>query len=413
MSSHFILGLDIGTSSIKACLVERNQGRVVFSKVFKERSAGLRKGTVSDLGEAVPAVSRVFEELKKVSRSAIRNVYVNVGTPQVKVQSSKGIVAVSRVDNEIYQDDIDRVTKASQAVSLSPNRMVIHTITREFLVDGVGDIASPLGLSGSRLEVVSMVVDSFTPHMKSLMRLVEMSGGEIGGLVFNPLAGARAALTKGQKELGSVFIDIGAGTTSMAVYEENKLLALQIFPMGGASITNDIAVGLKIPVSVAEEIKLQCGYALAREVPSRETIELGKFLIGAKGTVSRRFVAEIIESRLAEILEFVNNELKLIQKSGNLAGGAVFAGGTAKLPGLTELAKQELRLSSHIGIPDLSESMGERSGNFSELLEDPEFATALGLVLGGGDQEGWWQMRENRQSRMKFDFKKFIRNFLP
>lgn len=413
MSSRFILGLDIGTSSIKACLAEKNQGQVVFSKVFKERSAGLRKGTVSDLGEAVPAVSRVFEDLKKISRSAIRNVYVNVGTPQVKVQSSKGIVAVSRVDNEIYQDDIERVVKASQAVSLSPNRMVIHTITREFLVDGVGDIANPLGLSGSRLEVVSMVVDSFTPHMKSLMRLVEMSGGEIGGLVFNPLAGGRAALTKEQKELGSVFIDIGAGTTSMAVYEENKLLALQIFPVGGANITNDIAVGLKIPVTVAEEIKVQCGYALAREVPSRETIELSRFLPGAKNTVSRRFVAEIIESRLAEILEFVNNELKLIQKSGNLAGGAVFAGGTAKLPGLIELAKQELRLSSHIGAPDLSEVLGGRNADDPVLLEDPEFANALGLVLGGGDQEGWWHTGEARQSLMKFDFKKFIRNFLP
>ncbi|OGY97883.1 MAG: cell division protein FtsA [Candidatus Liptonbacteria bacterium RIFCSPHIGHO2_01_FULL_57_28] len=413
MSSRYILGLDIGTSSIKTCLVERGQGRVAVSKVSKERSAGLRKGTVSDLGEAVPAVSRVFEDLKKISRAAIRNIYVNVGTPQVKVQSSKGIVAVSRVDNEIYQDDIERVVKASQAVSLSPNRMVIHTITREFLVDGVGDIASPLGLSGSRLEVVSMVVDSFTPHMKSLMRLVEMSGGEIGGLVFNPLAGARAALTKGQKELGSVFIDIGAGTTSMAVYEENKLLALQIFPVGGASITNDIAVGLKIPVAVAEDIKLQCGHALAREVPSKEIIELGKYLPGAKNTVSRRFVAEVIESRLAEILEFVNNELKLIQKSGNLAGGVVFAGGTAKLPGLAELAKQELRLSSHIGSPDLADIFGEGAAGEFQQLEDPEFATALGLVLGGGDQEGWWQTGEPRQSLMRFDLKKFIRNFLP
>jgi cell division protein FtsA len=248
--------------------------------------------------------------------------------------------------------------------------------------------------------------------MKSLIRLVEMSGGDIGGLVFNPLSGARAALTKGQKELGAVFIDIGAGTTSMAVYEENKLLALQIFPVGGANITNDIAVGLKIPVAAAEEIKLQCGYALARQVPSREAIELANFVPGAKGTVSRRFVAEIIESRLAEILEFVNNELKLIQRSGGLAGGAVFAGGTAKLPGLTELAKQELRLSSHIGAPDLSESFGEHSGSTVEFLEDPEFTNALGLVLGGGDQEGWWQSRESRRP-LKIDLKKFIRNFLP
>jgi cell division protein FtsA len=412
MSSRFILGLDIGTSSIKACLMERVQGRPVIRRVLKEPSAGLRKGTVADLGEAVPAVSRVFEDLKRSSRAAVRNVYVNVGTPQVKVQSSKGIVAVSRVDNEIYQDDVERVIKASQAVSLSPNRMVIHAITREFIVDGVGDIGSPLGLSGSRLEVVSLVVDSFTPHMKSLMRLVEMSGGDIGGLVFNPLAGARSALSKEQKELGSVFVDIGAGTTSMAVYEENKLLALQIFPVGGANVTNDIAVGLKIPVAAAEKIKLEYGYSLARQVSSRETIDLDKFLPGAKGSASRRFVAEIIESRLAEILEFVNNELKLIQRAGSLAGGAVFAGGTAKMPGLAELGKQELRLSSHIAAPDLSEMAGESNASISESLEDPEFANTLGLVLGGGDQEGWWQSGESRRP-MKLDLKKFIRNFLP
>ena len=139
--------------------------------------------------------------------------------------------------------------------------------------------------------------------------------------------------------------------------------------------------------------------------------ELAKFSPGSKNTVSRRFVAEIISPRLAEILEFVNNELKLIQKSGNLAGGAVFVGGTAKLPGITELAKQELRLSSHIGIPDLAEAVRERNGNTSEFLEDPEFATALGLVLGGGDQEGWWHSGEPRRT-VKFDFKKFIRNFL-
>lgn len=417
MSSSFVTGLDVGTASIKACVVEREGSRLILHRAFKVPAAGIRKGAVADPGEAVPALSRVFEEIKGISKSAIRNVYVNIGTPQTRVQASKGIVAVSRVDSEIYDDDVERVVKASQAVSLAPNRMVVHTITREFIVDGVSDIASPLGLSGGRLEVISLIIDAFAPHVKGLMRLVQMAGGEIAGLVFDPLADARAALTKSQKELGVVVIDIGAGTTSFAVYEEHKLLALQIFPVGGASITNDIAVGLKIPVEAAEAIKLHYGYALAKEVGAKETIELGKFSPGAKGTVSRRFVAEIIEARLAEILEFINNELKLIQKSGQLPAGAVFTGGTAKLPGLTELAKQELRLSAQIGFADVASILDIRNSGSAETIEDPEFVTALGLVLGAGDAEGWWGSSKRSAlpsfKKPSIDIKKFIRNFLP
>jgi cell division protein FtsA len=415
-SSHFIVGLDVGTYSIKACLVERQGDRVVLHRTFKEQSLGIRKGAISDLSEAVPAVSRIFDEIRKISKGAVKNVYVNIGTPQVKVQASKGIVAVSRVDNEIYQDDIERVVKASQAVNLGPNRMVIHTITREFIVDGVTDITNPLGLSGGRLEVVSMVVDAFGPHVKSLMRLVEMAGGEIGGLIFNPIASSRAILTKAQKELGAVLVDIGCGTTSMAVYEEGKLLGLQIIPMGGGSITNDIAVGLKVPVPVAEAIKLHYGYALSKDVGARETIDLSKLSPDTKGSVSRRFVSEIIESRLAEIMEFVNNELKLIQKAGQLAGGIILTGGTAKLPGIAELAKSELRLTSQIGFADLGnviETPGER---IEEVLEDPEFTGCFGLMLEAGDQEHWWKESKKRGHGLdirNFNLKKIIRYFSP
>ncbi len=415
MSSRFIVGLDVGTSSVKAVLLERQGERPVLRRTWKEKSAGLRKGAVADLSEAVPPVARIFEDIRKIARPALKNIYINIGTPQVKIQASKGIVAVSRVDNEIYQDDIDRVVKASQAVNLAPNRMVVHTVTREFIVDGVGDIASPLGLSGGRLEVVSMVVDAFAPHVKSLMRLVEMAGGEIGGLVFDPIAASRAALSKTQKELGVVLVNIGCGTTSAAVYEEMKLLGLQIFPAGGGSITNDIAVGLKVPVHVAEALKLHYGYALSKEVGSKESIDLEKIAPEAKGQVSRRFVAEIIESRLAEILEFVNNELKLIQKSGQLAGGIVLTGGTAKLPGLAELAKQELRLTSQIGFADLGGTIEERGPLTEDAVEDPEFTIAFGLALTGGDEEGWWTERSSRHgiNLKNLNPKRILKYFMP
>jgi cell division protein FtsA len=296
-------------------------------------------------------------------------------------------VAVSRADAEIYQDDVDRAVRASQAVNLPQNRTIIHTLTRDFMVDGVGDIVDPLGLSGSRLEVQSLVIDAFSPHVKILIRAVELAGGEVSGLVFAPLVAARAALSKRQKELGTVLIDIGFGTTGLSVYEENRLAGVAKFPMGAGSVTNDLAVGLKIPVDAAEEIKLHYGYAYSREVNAKESVELKKFAEGAKGSVSRRFIAEIIESRLEEILDLVNGELKIIQKDAKLPGGAVLVGGGAKLPGLTDLVKQEMRLSAQIGCT-LADEWESGGGTSREFLEDPEFAGAFGLVLWGIEGEG-------------------------
>ncbi len=416
MASRFIIGLDIGTASTKIVAAELKNGKIILRHLYKEPTSGLRHGAVCDLAEAVPSVSRALEQVKKLGKGALGSVYANIGTPQIKAQHSRGIVAVSRADNEIYQDDIDRAIKASEAVNLAPNRMIVHNVTKEFVVDGVPDIINPLGLSGSRLEVNSVIIDAFTPHVKSIMRLIELSGGEIGGLVFNPTSSARSALSKHQKELGVALVDIGFGTTSLAVYEENKLLGVHIFPVGAGNITNDLAVGLRIPVSAAENLKLQYGFAIASEVGAKETIELKKFAPEAKNVVSRRFVSEIIESRLAEILEFVNNELKLMGKVGRLAGGVVFTGGGAKMPGLTELAKQELRLTSQIGLAGEG-SRWTKEGNisFDESLEDPEFVNSLGLLLWGMDREGWHTEEKKSFSALASwkGLKDLFRSFLP
>jgi cell division protein FtsA len=409
MASNFIVGLDIGTSSTKVAVAEMSGGRVVLRALFKEPSAGMRRGSVNDLSEAVPALMKTFEKIKSISKSALRKIYVNVGTPEVKAQHSKGIVAVSRVDNEIYQDDIDRVTKASQAITIAPNRIIVHNITREFIVDGVPDISNPLGLSGNRLEASSLIIDAFAPHVKNLMRAVEMAGGSIAASVFGPIASARAAVSKKQKELGVVLIDIGSATTGFSVYEEDKLLGTHTFPVGSGNVTNDLAVGLKIPVAAAEALKLHHGHAYSRDVGQKEVVDLKKFSPESRGTVSRRFVSEIAESRLAEILEFVNNELKLLGKSGGLPGGAVITGGGAKIPGLTELAKQELKLATQIGFAIGANWLKDGVSNPEETVEDPEFVNALGLVLWGGDNEGWWEEKESSL----FDFKKIVRSLLP
>jgi cell division protein FtsA len=403
-----ITGLDIGTSSLKLVVADCSRRRPQVLHVYEEAALGLRKGAVIDLGEASQAINRAVAEAKKVSKNAAKNIYVSIGTPQAKMQTSRGIVAVSRADAEIYQDDIDRAVRASQAVNLPQNRTIIHTLTKEFMVDGVGDIVDPLGLSGSRLEVQSLIIDAFSPHIKSLIRAVELSGGDVSGLVFGPLVAARATLSKRQRDLGTALIDLGFGTTGSVVYEENRLLGVSKFPVGAGNISNDLAVGLKIPVDAAEEVKLHYGYAMSREVGAKESVELAKFLNEAKANVSRRFIAEIIESRLEEILDLVNAELKLMQKFGQLPGGVVLVGGGAKLPGITDLVKQEMKLSAQIGFT-LSDEWEAEGGAFKEYLEDPSFVGAFGLVLWGMDSEG----RTGNDNNAKVGLKNFFNYFTP
>jgi cell division protein FtsA len=381
-SNDFVTGLDIGTSSIKVVVAEARDGRPAIVHTGKVPMFGLRKGAIVDIGEASQAVRRALEPVKHLSKKALTNIFVSIGTPQVKMQASRGIVAVSSANGEIYQGDMDRAVKASQAVNLGQNRTIIHTLTKEFIVDGVGDIADPLGLIGSRLEVQSFILDCFLPHVSGLMRAVELSGGEVGGLIFSPLVAARAALSKRQKDLGAIIIDLGAGTTGMSVYEENRLLGAAKFPVGAANISNDLAIGLKIPVDAAEEIKLHHGSGFAKDVSAKDQVELKEFAPDSKGTVSRRFIAEIIESRLGEMFDLANEELKRLGKTHDLPGGVMFVGGGAKLPGLTDLAKQELRLSAQIGCT-LADEWQDEGGAFKESLEDPEFVGAFGLALWG------------------------------
>jgi cell division protein FtsA len=238
---------------------------------------------------------------------------------------------------------------------------------------------------GNKLEVSSLLVDAFSPGIKNFTKCVESAGGSISGLIFGPLAASRAVLSKNQRELGVVLIDIGFGKTGISVYEEGRLLHAAVFPVGAGNITNDLAIGLKTSTAAAENIKLSLGLALAKEAPSREQIDLNKFDPVAKGTAARRYIAEIIEARLAEILEFVNNDLKYIGKSARLPAGAVLVGGGAKLPAVVDLTRQELRLSAQIAVPNVSE-LGISNPELMILSEDPEFAVAFGLVLSGMDK---------------------------
>lgn len=417
----FITALDIGSYKIKAFLAEINKsGKPSLIDVLEEYSSGVRKGEITDVNEILLPLGKIFEKIKAENRSAIKNIFVNVGGANIKCQSSRGIIAVSRADNEISQDDIDRVIKASQAIKLSPNRMIIHNITKSYIVDGVNDVREPLGMSGTRLEVDSLVIDAFSLNVKNIINSIESLGGSVSGLVYNPLAASRSVLTKGSKDLGVALINIGAGTTSLSVYEEGKLIHAVSFPIGSSNITNDLAIALKCSVALAEVIKIFFGRASSGGVPAKEKITFQEILEKSgfevsvldrnfKSAISAHFVAEVIESRLEEIFEFVQGELKMIGKHGQLPGGAVLCGGGAKMPGVIDLAKRELKISIDIGLPELKE-LEISNRDFENVINEPEFATAAGLLYCGLDQlakEGNWLRGES------FSFKKILKYFLP
>ncbi len=380
MAQEQVLGLDIGTHTIKAVIGESvGPEKIRLYTGFSKPSRGIRKGVVVDMEEVAGAVTNVLKDVKSYSKAALRNIYLGVDGSDVRAQVSRGIVAVARANSEIYKDDMARAVQASEAVNLPSNRMLLHTVTREFVVDGIGDIRDPLGMVGARLEVVSVVIDAFTPAVKNLMKCVELSGGSVGAIIFTPLASAKAVLTRNQKELGVVLIDIGYGTTGMAVYEENKLLYTKTFPIGAGHVTNDLAVALKIPVEAAEKLKLSYGYALSKEVSGKDTVDLSKVDSNLKGMPTRKFISEVIEARLVEICDLVNTELRLIGKAAKLPAGVVVVGGGAKLPGMAELLRSELKLSSQVGLPNPSVFEATSPGT-SELIESPEATAALGLL---------------------------------
>src|SRR3989338_1362975 len=411
MSKHAILGLDVGSSSIKAVIGEPNRdGKITLLSGIIKPSKGIRRGVVVDMDTAAGQINSVLQAAKDISKNSLKNIYLNIGGVDVHSQVSEGKVAVARANSEIYKDDVARAIQASEAVNLPANRMILHTVKKEYIVDGVGDIQDPLGMGGSRLEVLSLIVDAFQPTIKNLSKCVELAGGSIGGLVFGPLAGAATLLTDNQKELGVISVDIGYGTTGIAIYEENKLLHTRVFPVGAGHITNDLAIALKIPVEVAEKVKLSYGYASAQGASNKEKVDLQRLDSNVKGSPSRKFISEVTESRLQEICELISSDLRAIDKERHLPAGIVITGGGAKLPGVTELFRDELRLATQVGFPR-DKIFEAESKSMLEFIESPEYALVLGLVLSSKQAHGN-RLSLNGGGVSKF-FKNFFKNFLP
>jgi cell division protein FtsA len=413
-----IVGIDIGTSNVRSIIAQQVRGehlpRVVG--VGTTPSFGIRRGSIIDIDEAVKGINTAIENAERMAGIPVKRAIINIGGCDIDFQNSKGVIAIGRADGEVTEDDINRVISEAQVIPLPMNKEIVHVLPKKYRLDDLDNIKDPMGMKGVRLEVDALIIESSSTQVKNLSKCVYQAGIEVDDIVLEPLAAAEAVLGKKQKELGVVLINIGGGTTSLAVYEEGELLHVAILPVGAIHITNDVAIGLRTSVEVAEKIKLEYGSALTHDINKKEGIELSQFDSSESDIVSRYHVCEIIEARLEEIFQLVNGELKKIGKAGLLPSGAVLVGGGAKMAHITELAKEILGLPVQVGFP-------QGFGGILDKVDDPTFATVAGLVMWNFDQSGEFMQGSSRMKmpnlfsngtgQVAIKIKGWFKKFLP
>ena len=401
---NIVTGLDIGTHSIKALVAQRKSKDWEVLSYAEIPSFGLRKRAVIGVDEVTRNVQMIMSGIEKDCNRRVASVFVNIGGSHLYVMPSDGIISVSRADQRISKEDIERVKQATKAVNIPHNEDVLDVFVKEYIIDDQKGIKQPEGLTGVRLEAKVLLLCYFQQYFTNLTQAVLGGKVQINDILPSPLAAANAVLTPQQKELGVALIDIGASTTSLAVFEEGELLHMAVFPIGSANITNDIAIGLKTEVVIAESIKKQHGTCMFakndkdRAAQTRKKIEV--FDKSSSLSFTKKNLVDIIEPRVSEILDLVQKELKKINRQGLLPGGVVLTGGGAKIPKIKELTKETLKLACEIGTPK----------GIMGLQDDPSLATVVGLTLEGVDfnqeQSPWgiscWP-----------GIRKWFKNFIP
>lgn len=411
---NIVTGLDIGTHSIKALVVQKKGKDWEVLSYAEIPSFGLRKGAVVSIEETSKNVQMIISGVEKDCNRRINSVFVNIGGSHLYVTPSDGIISVSRADQRISKEDVDRVLQATRAINISRNDEILDVIPREYIIDDQKGIKRPEDLTGIRLEAKVLLLCYFQQYFINLTQAVLNAKLRIDDVVPSPLAAASAVLTPQQKELGVALVDIGGATTSLAVFEEGELIHLAVFPIGSANITNDIAIGLKTDVAIAESIKKQHGTCMfAKGVPSGSSDKKALGQLAARKNIevfdkssslnfTKKNLVDIIEPRVSEILDLVQKELKKINRQELLPGGIVLTGGGAKIPKIKELAKNTLKLACEIGTPQ----------GIIGLQDDPALATVVGLALDGvdsGGEEGILGVAGN----VGFVLKKIFRAFKP
>lgn len=374
-----ITALDLGSHKVRAATLLITSEELKLIGWGESSARGIRRGQVIDAKEAVECIKEAVAAASKSGNVKISRLTVGLGGPHFKLMDSHGSVAVSRADGEISPADVERVLDSARAVSIPPNREIVHTIPLEYIIDGEEKIKDPVGLRGVRLELNAVLVLGSMPVLRSVRKAVEVAGLELEGWVYSPLAVSRAVLSKKQRELGVAAVDVGGATTSISIWEESELKYASVVPMGSGHITNDVAIGLRLAPEVSEKIKTEHGCSLAGSVSRREQVVLADW--GLDNLVVPKWeLARIIEARAVEILDLVLEEFKKAGKANLLPAGVVLSGGGVRLEGMVELARKKLKLPVELGrVRDIKTDYPE--------FFNSDSATLAGILLYQYDHE--------------------------
>ncbi|GLC87548.1 cell division protein FtsA [Lysinibacillus piscis] len=379
------ISLDIGSSSIKVLIGEMSDGQLHVIGVGNVKSNGIRKGAIVDIDATVQSIRKAVEQAERMTGYQITEVVLGVPANQTMLQLVKGVVAVNSENREITDDDLDRVVESAQVMSIPPERELVNIIPRQFIVDNLAEIKDPRGMIGIRLEMDATMITTSKTLLHNVLRCVERAGLSIREIYLQPLAAGYFALTEDEKNQGTAFVDLGGGSTTIAVFEEGLLTHTGVIPIGGDHITKDISIVLKTPTEQAEHIKHQFGHAFYDDASDDELFEVP--IVGTDSTdqYSQRYISEIIGARLEELFELVIDELARLGVR-DLPGGVILTGGVAKLEGIAQLARQILQTRVRIYTPDY---IGVR---------EPSFTTAVGLIRYAYLEDDFYGKSTNVQS---------------
>jgi cell division protein FtsA len=380
----FIVGLDIGTTKV-VCIVGEvggsgtgiNASPINIVGFGQAPSLGLRKGVVINIDSTVESIKKAVKEAENMAGIKISSAYVGIAGTHIKSFNSSGVVAVK--DKEITEQDLTRVIDAAKAVMIPQDREVLHVIPQEFIVDDQDGIREPIGMNGVRLEAKVHIVTGAISSAQNLIKCANKAGISVTKLCLQPIASSHAVLSQDEKELGVALVDIGGGTTDIAIFREGALLYTSVLPIGGVHITNDISVGIRASLDAAEKIKLASGCAMASLVKDDETIEVPAVGEGKPRVVSRKILAEIIEARVEEMYSLIQQEINRSTYGDLLAAGVVLTGGTTLLQGMVELGDFLFEIPLKRGVPI-------RLGGLKEVVNSPKYSTAVGLLKYGAEQ---------------------------
>ncbi len=369
-----IVGLDIGTTKITCIVGEVTPDGIDVVGIGTQPSRGLRKGVVINIDATVASIRRAVEEAELMAGCEISSVYAGIAGGHIRGFNSQGVVAVK--EKEVRQGDIDRVLDAARAINIPQDREILHVLPQEFIIDEQDGIREPLGMSGVRLEAKVHIVTAAASSAQNIIKCCAKTGLAVADIVLEPLASAEAVLADEEKELGVALVDIGGGTTDLALFVNGAIQHTSVIPIGGGHLTNDIAVGLRTPMQEAERIKIRHGSAQSALLDRDETIEVPSVGGRAPRVLSRRILCEIIEPRVEELFQLVRHEIQKAGQEDLLASGVVLTGGSTLLHGMPELAEEVLGLPVRRGVP-------RGVGGLIDVVKSPQYATAVGLLHYG------------------------------